>query len=377
MKILFLTESLSTSMGGLATGIITLAIGLAKHIPKEKHLILVQEDNQNSSFEEEYTLPKNLSVHKLKKFGPKLYPIALDMQKNIKNFNPDVIYLKGLWRQTSLEAYFWKKKNPTKILIISPAGMLQPLPLKNKRILKSFSWFFIEKRLFKISNAIHSVSKIERDSILKNKISPKKNIYIPEGMPIKNNNLNKRNIFSRELISISRIDPIKGLEILLESCIDLDFKGWKFFIYGNGDIKYINKIKKLISIYKLEDKVILNDAIFGIKKENVLKNASAFILPSFSESFGIAIAEAMSFGLPILTTTKTPWQVIKKKKLGWYIKPEIKSLRKALKDLFKCSQKELEETGERSKLYISERYDLMTTSKQMKEEILALSKNKS
>ena len=66
MKILFLTESLSTSMGGLATGIITLAIGLAKHIPNEQHLILVQEDNQNSSFEEEYKLPKNLLVLKLK-----------------------------------------------------------------------------------------------------------------------------------------------------------------------------------------------------------------------------------------------------------------------------------------------------------------------
>ena len=154
-------------------------------------------------------------------------------------------------------------------------------------------------------------------------------------------------------------------------------KGWKVFIYGNGDIKYIKKIKNLISKYKLDDNVILNDAIFGKNKEIVLTNASAFILPSFSESFGIAIAEAMSFGLPVLTTTKTPWQVIKKKKLGWYIKPEIKSLRNALKDLFKCSRKELEEIGERSKLYISKRYDYMTTSKKMKDEILALNKNKS
>ena len=72
-------------MGGLATGIITLAIGLAKHFPKEKHLILVQEDNQNSSFEEDFILPKNLSVIKLKKFGPKFYPIAFNMQKTINN----------------------------------------------------------------------------------------------------------------------------------------------------------------------------------------------------------------------------------------------------------------------------------------------------
>ena len=170
-------------MGGLATGIITLAIGLAKHIPNEQHLILVQEDNQNSSFEEEYKLPKNLLVLKLKKFGPKMYPIALDFQKQINKFNPDVIYLKGLWRQTSLEAYYWKKNNPSKILIISPAGMLQPLPLKNKRILKKLSWFLIEKRLLKISNAIHSVSKIERDSIQKSKIPVLSRFVTPLKVP--------------------------------------------------------------------------------------------------------------------------------------------------------------------------------------------------
>ena len=364
-------------MGGLATGIITLAIGLAKHFPKEKHLILVQEDNQNSSFEEDFILPKNLSVIKLKKFGPKFYPIAFNMQKTINKFNPDVIYLKGLWRQTSLETYFWKKKNPDKILVISPAGMLQPLPIKNKKILKNLSWFFIEKRLFKISNAIHYVSKNEKETIFKSEIASKKNIIVPEVMSIQNSSIKKKNTFSKNLVYISRIDPIKGLELLLESCIDLDFKKWKILIYGNGDTKYVNKIKYLIIKYKLEEKVILNNAVFGKSKEIVLTNASAFVLPSFSESFGIAVAEAMSFGLPVLTTTKTPWKVIKKKKLGWFVKPEVKSLRNGLKDLFKCSQKELEEIGERSKLYISDKHDLMSTTKQIKEAILALSKNES
>ena len=365
-------------MGGIATATIHLAIGLAKHFSKDEHQIMVYEDKIKPSFEEEYLLPNNLKIVKVPKVGPKIYPISFNMQKKIDEFKPDVLYLKGLWRHTSLEAYFWKKRFPNKILILSPAGMLQPVPLKNKKILKKISLFFVEKRLFKLCDAVHSVSELERDELAKSKFKFKKNIYIPEGIPndfykkeiIKNQNINSRKV----LVTISRIDPIKGLEILLESCKGLDFKNWHYHIYGNGNKNYILKIKNLINLYKLENNVTLNDAIFGNNKKNILNNASAFILPSHSESFSIAIAEAMYYGLPVLTTTKTPWSIIKKNKLGWYIKPSKKELKKALSELFSSSQKELEEIGARAKLYISNKYDLMTTSKQMQKEIISISR---
>ena len=135
-------------MGGIATGTIHLAIGIARNFNLDEHQIITLEDNDNTSFTDEYDLPKNLSIIKLPKFGPKIYPISLSMRNKIKSFNADVLYLKGLWRQTSLEAYFWKKTNPNKILIVSPAGMLQPTPFKNKKILKLISIFLIEKKTF-------------------------------------------------------------------------------------------------------------------------------------------------------------------------------------------------------------------------------------
>ena len=95
-------------------------------------------------------------------------------------------------------------------------------------------------------------------------------------------------------------------------------------------------------------------------------------MPSYSESFGIAIAEAMFFGLPIITTTKTPWKVIKSKNLGWFINPEKESLVIALQSLFNSSENNLLTIGNRAKLYISKKYDLISTSKQMKDEILSL-----
>ena len=164
-------------MGGLATGTIHIAIGLAKHFNLDKHQIIIQEENDDVSFEDEYDIPQNLSIIKLPKFGPKMYPISISMRKKIKSFDADVLYLKGLWRQTSLEAYFWKKKNPHKILIVSPAGMLQTRPLNNKKILKLISIFFIEKRLFKKCDILHAVSLLERKSIMESRYNFKNNFF--------------------------------------------------------------------------------------------------------------------------------------------------------------------------------------------------------
>ena len=364
-------------MGGLATGTINLAIGLSQHFSKSEHQIITQEDNNNKYFEEEYKLPKNLKIIKLPKLGPKFYPIALSMRKSIKSFNPDILYLKGLWRQTSIEAYNWKKLNPKKILIVSPAGMLQPKPLENKKILKLISIFLIEKKLFKACDLLQCVSLLEKNHLLNSDFRFKKIIFIPEGLPKINYVSKKKYNFSKELVSISRIDPIKGIDILIEASKNLDFNGWKVSIYGNGSKEYIKKLNEKIIKNNLEGKVFLKKGVFGDCKYEVLESASAFILPSHSESFGIAVAEAMAFSLPIITTIKTPWSIINKKNLGWLIKPEVKELQCTLKKLFSSSEEKLLKIGRNAKLYISKTYDLVETSKQMKEEILLLINNRS
>jgi len=363
-------------MGGLATGTLNLAVGLANHFNNENHQIITHENNGSRGFDEEYKLPKNLSIIKLSKFGPKQYPISLSMRKTIQDFNPDVIYLKGLWRQTSYEAYYWKKNNPKKILIISPAGMLQPTPFKNKKILKLISIFLIEKKLFKVCDLLQAVSLLEKNHILKCKYKFKKVIYIPEGLPKINFKIQTEKKFSKQLISISRIAPIKGYEILLRACKDIEFNGWKVFIYGNGSKEYIKKLENIIIINKLKGKVILKGGLFSIDKYKALNKASAFILPSYSESFGIAIAEAMSFGLPVIATTKTPWEVIQTKNLGWFVNPEVKELKKSLEKLFALSENKLLKIGARAKKNVAKIYDLVETSRQMKNEILTLAKNK-
>ena len=91
---------------------------------------------------------------------------------------------------------------------------------------------------------------------------------------------------------------------------NIDFNGWKISIYGNGPKEYINKLTNII--IKIICKSFFEKRYFKDEKYKILSSASAFILPSYSESFGIGVAEAMYFALPIITTTKTPWATIRK-----------------------------------------------------------------
>ena len=55
-------------MGGLATGTLNLALGLANHFNHDEHLIVTNEYD-DKGFEEEYKLPKNLSIIKPQKLA--------------------------------------------------------------------------------------------------------------------------------------------------------------------------------------------------------------------------------------------------------------------------------------------------------------------
>lgn len=364
-------------MGGLSSSVLHLAICLSKIYKENKHLILVQEDPNYENFEIDYILPDNLSVERLSKVGPKIYPFSFEMKNKINSFNPDIIYLKGLWKQTSIEAYLWKKKNKKKILIVSPAGMLQPVPFSHNKFKKKLSLFFIENKLLKICDLVQSVSELEQSCFLKSNYKFKRQIYIPEGIPIVYKGLKlKKNNFSKKLIFLSRISPIKGLEIFIEALALVNFKGWQFIIYGFGDEKYIKKIELLIRKYNLEKNIKWASSVFGKEKCIAYEEASGFVLPSLSEAFGISIAEAMSFGLPVITTTATPWLDIQKEKTGWYVKPNKIELAKAVQSLFDSKEEELIIMGERAQKLIAKRYDWNKTAKQMEEQIEIIKKFK-
>jgi glycosyltransferase involved in cell wall biosynthesis len=96
----------------------------------------------------------------------------------------------------------------------------------------------------------------------------------------------------------------------------------------------------------------------GEVRETIFRQASAFVLPTHSENFGNVVAEALIRGLPVITTTGTPWSDIVDRRCGWYIEPTTAELRRALAEVTETDPATLAQMGARGREYAASNFTL-------------------
>ena len=106
----------------------------------------------------------------------------------------------------------------------------------------------------------------------------------------------------------------------------------------------------------LGDSVVITGEVQGKMKDALLANADVFVLPSYSENFGIVVAEAISWGRPVIASTGTPWKEVADVGAGWWVKPEEDALTNALAEALGKRREELDEMGLRGRALVAERY---------------------
>ena len=152
------------------------------------------------------------------------------------------------------------------------------------------------------------------------KISKPKVIYIPNF--IDNVSSKTCNLSSKRLISVGRLDPIKGFDDLID-LFNLFYQkhpDWNLHIVGDGPEKEIlqTKIHKL----GLSKKITLCGTKYSEELENEYLNSSIYVMTSHSESFGLVLVEAANYGLPLIAfdSAQGANEIIENNKNGFLVK---------------------------------------------------------
>lgn len=210
-----------------------------------------------------------------------------------------------------------KKHNPDLIIsntltinigIISSIFIKKPLICFIHEFVKEdhgLSYYFGDKFSLNIVNKYSSVvivvSKVLYEKYKKYIDNQKIELLYSQNMKISETVYgNYINLFTEEyfnILIIGNISENKGQKFAIEALNNLVNKGIKkikLFIAGSGDINYINKLKKIIYNYKLEDYIIF----LGYVKNpyNIIEKSNCLLMLSKHEAFGRTMIEGMMCG---------------------------------------------------------------------------------
>lgn len=185
--------------------------------------------------------------------------------------------------------------------VYRPLGTLSPYSLKAGRSFFKTIALILEKRQLNRALWVHATSKIEKQDILA--LAAKAQVEIIP-LPIKARILPIKSLFNPIILGfLSRVHPKKNIELLLSVLDDVEIKPhFRLIIAGTGDELYLNELKELVRQKGLEQVVNFIGFIDGESKALFFDSINWFVLPSFHENFSVATAEALSFGVPCLTS---------------------------------------------------------------------------
>jgi glycosyltransferase involved in cell wall biosynthesis len=307
--------------------------------------------------------------------------------------------------------------------IVAPRGMLEPWSLNAKKWKKRLAMWMYQRRDLKHAVALHATAESEAEQFRKLGfrqpiiVSPN-GVDLPETMPARTT----RKDGKKTILFLSRIHQKKGLMELVEAwakikgsslvhCCDSALVGsncgtgdrgretkqrqsaaavgsnqgprkqtntlmnsrtnelldWHVEYAGPDYGGHLHAVQKRIKELGVEDDFTYLGDLGDQEKWSAYRRADVFVLPTYSENFGIVVAEALAAGVPVLTTTGTPWKVLVENQCGWWIEPGVKSLGKVLPEILQMNRETLAEMGNRGRVYAIRAFSWQSIADKMRQ----------
>jgi glycosyltransferase involved in cell wall biosynthesis len=156
----------------------------------------------------------------------------------------------------------------------------------------------------------------------------------------------------RVALFLSRIHPGKGVLELVRAWSQLAAAGWRLRIAGPDEGGHWGQVASLVRQLGLGDRVDYLGPVDGERKAALYREADLFVLPTFSENFGVVVAEALAHGVPVITTRGAPWADLEVYGCGWWIEVGVEPLVAALRQAMALSDAQRAAMGARGREYV-------------------------
>tara|TARA_Y100000385_G_scaffold291035_1_gene366829 strand:+ start:1101 stop:1868 length:768 start_codon:yes stop_codon:yes gene_type:complete len=226
--------------------------------------------------------------------------------------------------------------------------MLTTWSINHHWLRKKFAWFLFAKHDLQTATGFHATSEAEAVDL--RKLGVKQPIsVIPNA--VYHRKLHKKPLGNQKpyALFLSRLHPKKGLYELLRAWSAVRPLGWDLVIAGPDEMNMLRG-------YDLPKNIRYVGKQDGESKWQLLQNAHLFILPTYSENFGIVIAEAMMAGTAVITTHNAPWQCLAEENCGWWIPMTDKHLQQSIQQATQAELSTLELMGSIGHSYATQNF---------------------
>ena len=171
----------------------------------------------------------------------------------------------------------------------------------------------------------------------------------------------------KTLLFVGRIAPVKALPNLFEAWALVKPVDWRLRIVGIQDFPgYTDSLKAQADRLRISNAIEFPGQRFGEELLEEYANADALVLPSHNENFGAVVIDALAWGMPVITSTGTPWSEVEKSGCGWWVDNSPAKLAEALTALTALPDDERKSMGERGWRFVAERYAWQIVARKLK-----------
>ena len=165
----------------------------------------------------------------------------------------------------------------------------------------------------------------------------------------------------RLLLFLSRIHEKKGCDLIIEAFAEIAkaHRDLQLVMAGPDQTGWVAHLKSLALKFGIADRITWPGMLQGQLKWGAFYCAEAFVLPSHQENFGIAVAEALGCGLPVLISDKVNiWHEVKEYQAGLVAPDTLQGTRELLSEWLALTSAERQDMSERARALFRERFTI-------------------